>query len=112
MRRNAARLLGAGLFGPSPGPAPITGGDEPGSDPVQEGHDTGEDPKLIGIIMKQSSSTWLAFRTQTWGGTQFIGNTLEDARKFMEAACSRYLRQEEFTMADGQKAFRYWSDAV
>ena len=122
-------MLGASVFGPQAGPPDVTGGggdyqplinsgpapdgygDMPYGDGIGIDQGFGEDPRLVGVVIKLSTYTWLAFRTQTWGGTQFIGNHFKDARLFLEGACGRLLREEQFVMADGTHAFRYWNDA-
>ena len=71
----------------------------------------GEDPRLVGIVIRQSRTLFLANRTQTWGGTELITAKFDDARRFLEGACGQLLRQESFTLADGTAGVKFWNDA-
>lgn len=102
------------MLGAAYGPGPV--GPQPG--PV-DGENQGEinatiaaleDPKLVGVVIKQSTYAWLAFRSIRWGGTDLVCRTLDDARKFLEAACGGViLRREDYLMPDGTEAMRFWN---
>lgn len=103
-------FLAAGEGGFQPGPAEVTGGGVPAPTAAQVAL---ENPRLIGFVVKQSESVWLAFRTQTWGGTHSVGSKFDRARDFIQAACGgAFLRQVRTRLADGTEAIQFWNDCA
>jgi len=96
-------LLGD-VFGPPPGPADVYG-----TPTTDEGLSPREDPALVGFVIQVSQYAFVAQRTQTWGGTTAITSKFDDARKFIEAACSQSLRQVQNELTSGPLMFRFYN---
>ena len=124
--KKADGLEAAAVFGPPPGPASAISsatsnldygsvdgaygyGDMPFGDeaqPVQVGAG-GEDARVVGYVIRMTEYNWFAQRTNTWGGTTMVSATFDECRKFIEAACTQMLRQEETSMPTGQLVYKY-----
>lgn len=101
------RLAASDVFSPMPGPTDGQGG---GTSPP--GPTATEDGKLVGIVIRQTQYSWFAYRTSTWGGTDFITDTMNKARQWLEGACGgQVLRQHQIQLPGGALATEFWNDS-
>lgn len=100
-------LAASDVFLPSPGPTDGEGGK---TGPV--GPTARENGKLVGIVIRQTQFAWFAYRTSTWGGTDFITDTMDKARHWLEGACGhQVLRQKQIQLPGGALATEFWNDS-